>query len=78
MCRLSSPRNVQTQQPAAEAAPLNMCLSHAAAGRHQADSTGCFKQTHTAAAHSRALQFIYMVYYIDRLSYDEPSLHLWH
>ncbi|KAL6084257.1 hypothetical protein STEG23_002786 [Scotinomys teguina] len=50
------PTDVQTQQPAARAVPLNMCLSHTAAGRHQAGSKRCFKQAHTAAAHSRAQQ----------------------
>ncbi|KAL6050594.1 hypothetical protein STEG23_023726 [Scotinomys teguina] len=49
------PAKVQTQQPAAKAEPLNMCLSHAAAGRHQAGITRCFKQAHTAAAYSRTL-----------------------
>ncbi|KAL6031778.1 hypothetical protein STEG23_036246 [Scotinomys teguina] len=43
--------DVLTQQPAAEAPPFIMRSSRAAAGRHQAGITRCFKQAHAAAAH---------------------------
>ncbi|KAL6080968.1 hypothetical protein STEG23_016233 [Scotinomys teguina] len=76
--------HTEVSKPAQHTPYMELLLSrsarHREGGRRKpAPSLRCgiLSAPYSRAVQLRSIRFVYMVYYIDRLSYVEPSLHRW-